>query len=182
MSMAKVCHLMSQINGIPNQVLKSGESVIIGRNRQCRIRDIKCSRNYCSATFDGQSVSVDYNKTNETENLLNGQLLTGPGFQYKIVFIHRNNGSDDSGINVTNGAQSSGTSQESSEDNKFSYEELIKSVPKSIESLFPFVCLKILYLIRRHINGYCLGDPLFRTRPYLSVYGRRSGQLLYRRI
>ncbi|XP_054153915.1 uncharacterized protein F21D5.5-like [Oppia nitens] len=89
--MAKICRLLSTSQDIPHQTLQIGDRLTVGRNRCCRIRDIKCSRSYCEVTFDGNKVSVVYCKSNKSEYLSNGQLLSGIGFKYKIVFIENNN-------------------------------------------------------------------------------------------
>ena len=129
--MVKICHLMSQIDGIPNQVLKIGESMIIGRNRECRIRDIQCSRSYCSVTFDGNNVSVDYNKTQKSETLSNGQLLTGTGFRYKMVFVEQNDNLENSVNDVLNGHKLN----DISDGKQFSYNQLISPELKQSKSI-----------------------------------------------
>ena len=84
--MVKRCHLIG-VNDIPTQVLDVGQSLVIGRNRQCRIRDIGCSRNHCTLTFDGKAIRVVYTKEDKSEHLTNGQTLKGIGFQYRITFV-----------------------------------------------------------------------------------------------
>lgn len=89
--MSTICRLISTNEKIPHQNISMGCSLTIGRNRECRIRDIKCSRNYCSISYNENQIICKYIKTGLTQNLSNGHLLTGPGFQYKIVIINNNN-------------------------------------------------------------------------------------------
>lgn len=85
--MVRRCHLIG-VNNIPDQVLDAGQSLVIGRNRQCRIRDIQCSRNYCTVSFaGGNSLHVVYTKPDTTEDLTSGSTLKGTGFQYRIAFV-----------------------------------------------------------------------------------------------
>ncbi|CAG2161897.1 unnamed protein product [Oppiella nova] len=101
--MTKICRLLSTVEGIPHQTVRTGDCLTIGRNRRCRIRDITCSRSHCTVTFDGQHVCVKDCKTHETQNLSNGQLLSGNGFQYKIVFVDQTGDEDEDQMDATNG-------------------------------------------------------------------------------
>jgi hypothetical protein len=102
-----------------------GSSLTIGRNRECRIRDIKCSRNYCSISFTENQIICKYIKSGLTQKLSNGHLLSGPGFQYKIVIINNNNSNYQQINYQKNDSNEEQLSQESNDD-VFSYKSLVK--------------------------------------------------------
>ncbi|CAG2104944.1 unnamed protein product, partial [Medioppia subpectinata] len=103
--MPKICRLMSGVEGIPHQTVRVGDCLTIGRNRTCRIRDLKCSRSDCSVTFDGNTVSVEDCKTRQITHPLNGQSVTGNGFRYKVVIVDQTGDENDGLVCDTNGHQ-----------------------------------------------------------------------------
>lgn len=43
-----IYRLISDDRNIPNQLVEEGKILIIGRNRGCKIKDLKCPRNYAT--------------------------------------------------------------------------------------------------------------------------------------
>lgn len=43
-----IYRLISDDRSIPNQLVEEGKILIIGRNRECKIKNLKCPRNYAT--------------------------------------------------------------------------------------------------------------------------------------
>lgn len=82
-----ICKLISTNHLIPNQKILKGESLIIGRNRNCRIKEIKCPRNFAKVQLKNKLLNVEYLKTGKTDLIRSGNFLNGPGFSFKIEII-----------------------------------------------------------------------------------------------
>jgi DNA 3'-phosphatase len=128
--MAKKCRLFSSDETIPHQNVAINTSITIGRNRECRITDLKCSRNYCEVFFDGNGIRVTNCKTGTSVTLTNGETICGPGFAYKIVIISDQTNCDDKqlSINVKNEPNASNSSDnndsQTSDQQIFSYNDM----------------------------------------------------------
>lgn len=88
-----ICKLISTNHLIPNQQILEGESLIVGRNRKCKIKEINCSRNYAKIQLlkEKKLLKVEYLKNGKTELIRSGDFLSGPGFSFKIAIT----GNDD---------------------------------------------------------------------------------------
>ena len=82
-----ICKLISVDSFVPNQTISDGDTLTIGRNRQCKIKDLKCPRNYCIIQLKGPLLQVKVTKTDAVEMVKSGDFLNGPGFSYKIKII-----------------------------------------------------------------------------------------------
>ncbi|XP_027205078.1 polynucleotide kinase 3'-phosphatase [Dermatophagoides pteronyssinus] len=90
-----ICKLISTNNLIPDQLVESGQTFIIGRNRQCRIKNLNCSRNFCKIQLlNEKKLSVEYLKDGRIVRMKSGEFLNGPGFSYKISLINDSMKSD----------------------------------------------------------------------------------------
>nr|XP_046909638.1 uncharacterized protein F21D5.5-like [Dermatophagoides farinae] len=84
------CKLISTDHSIPDQIIKAGQTLIIGRNQQCKIKNLFCSRNYCKIQLlsNENKLLVEYLKDDRTVQMKSGEFINGPGFSYRICMIH----------------------------------------------------------------------------------------------
>lgn len=87
--MSVKCRLLSLLDQVPNLELAVGESIIIGRNKHCKIKELKCSRHELKATFDGSAIAIESIKTKIKKVINNGQFVKGPGFDYQVKILER---------------------------------------------------------------------------------------------
>ncbi|RWS05930.1 bifunctional polynucleotide phosphatase/kinase-like protein [Dinothrombium tinctorium] len=79
-----VCELKSVDQNVNDLRVKSGFNLIVGRNKHCGIRDIRCSRKLFDIYVTEDYVFVTDLRTNRTRLLQEGDSLSGPGFDYRI--------------------------------------------------------------------------------------------------
>ena len=81
------CRLISEIINIPHLKINEGQTLVIGRNRECKIKQLNCSRNYCTVQMkENKKLLVRY-KNGVTNYLNTGQIIKGPGFCYRIKIM-----------------------------------------------------------------------------------------------
>lgn len=72
---------------VPDQEIKEGHTLTIGRNRRCKIKDLKCSRSFCELTISNKRLKIKFLKDARIVTMKSGDLFQGPGFGYKIKMI-----------------------------------------------------------------------------------------------
>lgn len=82
-----ICRLISCDSRVPNQSLEVGESLVVGRNPKCKIKNLHCSRSHCVVELKDCKLCVKYSKTNSIELIKSGDFLKGPGFVYKVKIM-----------------------------------------------------------------------------------------------
>lgn len=83
------CKLISCIPGVPDQVINENESLVIGRNRKCKIKNLKCSKSFYDVELNGNQIKVTEMNHGDVQLLKNGDFISGPGFQYRIAIINQ---------------------------------------------------------------------------------------------
>lgn len=79
-----LCKLISQNKAIPSQQVFENKPLLIGRNKECKIKHLKCSRNHCLVQLKDRKLQISYLKSKKNETISSGQLFEGPGFCYKV--------------------------------------------------------------------------------------------------
>lgn len=78
--------LISEDVQIPNHKIGEGETLTLGRNKECKIKHVKCSRNYCTVEAKESKLIVRY-KTGQIEHFKSNQVIQGPGFSYRVKIV-----------------------------------------------------------------------------------------------
>ena len=82
-----IYRLLSEDLNVPNQVIEDGETLVLGRNRECKIKNLKCPRNYCTVKAEGSKLLVQYTKSDDCQYFKSNQVISGPGFSYRIKIV-----------------------------------------------------------------------------------------------
>ena len=90
-----IYRLISENLNIPSQEIHQDQILILGRNRECKIKDLKCPRNYASVQVDGNKLLVRYTKSDDNQYFKSNQVITGPGFSYRVKIVDTNPGDAD---------------------------------------------------------------------------------------
>ncbi|KAH9394645.1 hypothetical protein TYRP_004700 [Tyrophagus putrescentiae] len=83
-----IYRLISSDLNIPSQVLEEGKTLVLGRNRECKIKDLKCPRNYATVQAEGSKVLVNFTKSDDCQRFKSGQTITGPGFAFLVKIVN----------------------------------------------------------------------------------------------
>lgn len=100
-----IYRLISSDLNIPSQVLEEGKTLVLGRNRECKIKDLKCPRNYATVQVhyllfmlspsqnlqiqaEGSKVLVNFTKSDDCQRFKSGQTITGPGFAFLVKIVN----------------------------------------------------------------------------------------------